>query len=207
MSANAHRLPPGQHEAKGWPVLDVAGVPSTAVSAWSVRAHGAVAEPLEWSLDELAALGTVDVTADFHCVTKFSVFDNAWHGVATRTVLDAVAVDDAATHVMVESADGYTTNLPLAVVAGDDCVLAWARNDEDLTPEHGWPLRLVVPPRYAWKSAKWVTGIELMVGDRRGFWEERGYHNRADPFLEERYSLAEDGSVELAPPWSDLRRP
>jgi DMSO/TMAO reductase YedYZ molybdopterin-dependent catalytic subunit len=187
----ADRLPPGQHEAKGWPVLHVAGVPHVELAGWRFRVHGAVAAPVELDWDAVRALPSVTVRADFHCVTKFSVFDNDWEGVAARSVLDLVEPDPQASHVLVEAAEGYTANLPLAALRDDDVLLAWARNGEALSPDHGWPLRLVVPKRYAWKSVKWVTGLELLVGDRRGFWEERGYHNDADPWLEQRYSYQE----------------
>ena len=186
------RLPPGQYAARnGWPVLHFGAVPHVDESAWRFRIYGAVAAERTLTLDEFRALPTVDLRADFHCVTKFSVFDNDWHGVRPRDVLGLVEVDPAATHVMAEALEGYTANLPLEVFDDDDTVFAWQRNGENLTSEHGWPLRLVVPKRYAWKSVKWVSGLELLVGDRRGFWEERGYHNRADPWNEERYSYQE----------------
>ena len=193
MSDVAKRLPPGQYEARNWPVLHFGEIPSTDEHAWRFRIHGAVAQERTLSLAEFRALPTVDVTADFHCVTKFSVFDNHWHGVRCRDVLALVDLQPGASDVMVEAMEGYTANLPLSVFDDDDTLFAWQRNGEDLTPEHGWPLRLVVPKRYAWKSVKWVSGLEILVGDRRGFWEERGYHNRADPWGEERYSYQENG--------------
>ena len=185
------RLPPGQHEAKGWPVLHFGSVPRIDPTAWRFRIFGAVAAPVELTLEQFQALPTSQVHADFHCVTKFSVFDNDWTGVAVRDVLGLVERDPAASHVLLHAAEGYTANLPLEVFDDDDTLFAWARNGEELTPEHGWPLRLVVPKRYAWKSVKWVTGLELLASDRRGFWEERGYHNAADPWLEQRYSYQE----------------
>jgi DMSO/TMAO reductase YedYZ molybdopterin-dependent catalytic subunit len=150
-----------------------------------------VGEERALTLDEVKALGAVDRRADFHCVTKFSVFDNDWHGVPATAVLDLVEVDPAVTHVMVEAVEGYTANLPIEALRDPDVLFVWQRNGEDLTAEHGWPLRLIVPARYAWKSVKWVKGLELMVGDRRGFWEDRGYHNDADPWREQRYSYQE----------------
>ena len=191
MPVSADRLPPGQYEARGWPVLDFGGVPRKDVASWTFRLHGAVAEPKELALEEFKALADADVRADFHCVTKFSVFDNEWHGVATRTVIGLVDLLPGVSHVIVEAAEGYTANFPLDVFADNDCLFTWRRNGEDLTPEHGWPLRLIVPKRYAWKSVKWATGVEFLVGDRRGFWEERGYHNDADPWREQRYSYQE----------------
>jgi DMSO/TMAO reductase YedYZ molybdopterin-dependent catalytic subunit len=187
----ADRLPPGQHEAKGWPVLHFGDVPAVDPNTWRLRIHGAVHAERSLTYAEVTALPVVQVRADFHCVTQFSVFDNDWEGVSVRSVLDTVEVGATATHAMVEAAEGYTANLPLSALTDEDVLLAWARNEEPLTPEHGWPLRLVVPKRYAWKSVKWVTGIELLVGDRRGFWEERGYHNDADPWQEQRYSYQE----------------
>ena len=187
----ADRLPPGQYEARGWPALHFGDVPEVGLSSWRFRIHGAVEQERVLRLDEFKSLPIDEFRTDFHCVTKFSVFDNDWHGVRPRDVLRLVEADAGVDHVMVEAVDGYTANVPLEVFDDDDTIFAWQRNGEDLTPEHGWPLRLVIPKRYAWKSVKWVSGIELMVGDRRGFWEERGYHNRADPWLEERYSYQE----------------
>ena len=191
MSQKTDRLPPGQYEARGWPVLHFGGVPRVDPSTWRFHVHGAVAAERTLDLPEFKALPSTDVHADFHCVTKFSVFDNDWHGVAWSTVEDLVAVDPAATHVLVHAAEGYTANLPLPALRDDDVLFAWQRNGQDLSAEHGWPLRLVVPKRYAWKSVKWVTGLEFLTADRRGFWEERGYHNDADPLQEERYSYQE----------------
>lgn len=193
MSANADRLPPGQYEPRGWPVLHVGGVPRIDLTTWRFRVFGAVAEDIELTYDEFRALPQAQVHADFHCVTKFSVFDNDWEGVAFRTVYELAAPEPSVTHVMAWSHDGYCTNVPLAALLDDDVLFAWARNGEPLTPDHGGPLRLIVPKRYAWKSAKWIKGIELMTRDRRGFWEERGYHNDADPWREERYSYQESG--------------
>ncbi|MBA2528545.1 MAG: sulfite oxidase-like oxidoreductase, partial [Euzebyales bacterium] len=187
----AERLPPGQYEARGWPVLHFGGVPHGDPADWRFRIWGAVAAPKTLTLDEFRALPGTDVHADFHCVTKFSVFDNDWHGVAVMELLRLVDVSADASHALVHAMEGYTANLPLAVLADHDTLFAWRRNGEDLTPEHGWPLRLVVPRRYAWKSVKWVNGLELLGADRRGFWEERGYHNDADPWREERYSYQE----------------
>jgi DMSO/TMAO reductase YedYZ molybdopterin-dependent catalytic subunit len=191
MSGNEHRLPPGQYEAKGWPVLHFGEVPTIAPATWRFRLFGAVAQERTLTLDEFKTLPRTTVHADFHCVTKFSVFDNDWEGVAVRDVVELVTLDPDTSHVLVHAAEGYTANLPLDRFDDDDTLFAWARNGEPLTPEHGAPLRLVVPKRYAWKSVKWVTGIEFLTGDRRGFWEERGYHNQADPWNEERYSYQE----------------
>lgn len=190
-SPDAHRLPPGQYEARGWPVLHFGTVPAIDAERHTVRAWGAVELPQTWSLAQFRALPTTTVTADFHCVTKFSVFDNQWFGVAARTVLSEVRPLAGAAHVMLHGAEGYTTNVPLEVILDDDVVFAWRRNGEDLSAEHGWPLRLILPKRYAWKSCKWLTGVEVLTSDRRGFWEERGYHNNAEPWAEQRYSYQE----------------
>ena len=188
---NAHRLPPGQYEARGWPVLHFGDAPVMDPATARLRVWGAVTAPVEWTIESLRQLPTVTVRADFHCVTKFSVFDNDWFGVAARTVLEAAGPLPSASHVLVHAAEGYTANAPLDALLDDDVIFTWRRGDEDLTVEHGWPLRLVLPKRYAWKSVKWVTGVEVLTADRRGFWEERGYHNDADPFLEQRYSYQE----------------
>lgn len=190
-SPNAHRLPPGQYEARGWPVLHFGAPPVIDEASHTIRAWGAIEAPTTWTLEEFKALPTTTLTADFHCVTKFSVFDNEWEGVSARTVFAALRPTAEATHVMCHAAEGYTANAPLDALLDDDVIFAWRRNDEDLTLDHGWPIRLILPKRYAWKSVKWLTGIEVLTGDRRGFWEERGYHNDADPFTEQRYSYQE----------------
>lgn len=189
----AARLPPGQKLAKGWPVLHYGPVPAFDPKSWDFRVWGDVESPVTLSYDEVRGLAPVRVSADFHCVTKFSVLDNEWEGVSFRTVAELVRPKPSARHVMAHCEYGYEANLPLDALMDDDVLLAWARNGEPLTAEHGYPLRLVVPKRYAWKSAKWIRGLEFMARERRGFWEERGYHNEADPWREERYSYQEEG--------------
>ena len=188
---NSHRLPPGQYEARGWPVLHFGSTPSVDESTQHVRVWGAVRDEQQWTIADFKSLPTTPTTADFHCVTKFSVFDNQWFGVAPKTVFDRVGLAEDASHVMLHGAEGYTTNVPLDALLEDDVVFAWRRNGEDISVEHGWPLRLILPSLYAWKSCKWLTGIEVLTEDARGFWEERGYHNDADPFTEQRYSHQE----------------
>jgi DMSO/TMAO reductase YedYZ molybdopterin-dependent catalytic subunit len=144
---------------------------------------------LDWA--GFDALPRTEVAADFHCVTKFSVLDNAWTGVSTSTVLELAPPSPATTHVMVWAEYGYSANMRLADFADVDALFVTHRNGEPLTPEHGFPLRLVVPHLYAWKGPKWVRGVEYMTADRRGFWEERGYHNIGDPWQEQRYSYQE----------------
>jgi DMSO/TMAO reductase YedYZ molybdopterin-dependent catalytic subunit len=187
----ANRLPPGQYEARGWPVLHFGGVPRLDEATWRFRIWGAVGDERLLTLDEFRGLPATEVHADFHCVTKFSVFDNDWRGVSFRTVSELARPDPEASHVMVWAHEGYSANLPLEALLDDDVLFAWERNGEPLSAEHGAPLRLVVPKRYAWKSVKWVSGLEFMTRDRRGFWEERGYHNDAHPWEEQRYSYQE----------------
>jgi DMSO/TMAO reductase YedYZ molybdopterin-dependent catalytic subunit len=149
-------------------------------------------KPTAWSYDEMDGLPRVDVVSDFHCVTKFSLLGIRWRGVPVATVLERVPPAPDATHVLVWAEYGYSANLAIADLLAPGTVLATHRDGVPLSPEHGWPLRLVVPHRYGWKGPKWVRGIEYVVGDRRGFWEERGYHNVADPWREQRYSYQED---------------
>jgi DMSO/TMAO reductase YedYZ molybdopterin-dependent catalytic subunit len=146
-----------------------------------------VTAPREWDWEGFLALGEVEVEADFHCVTTWSRLDNLWTGVPARRVLEAAPPVAEATHVMVHCYGDYTTNLPLEDFSSDEVLFAHSHDGEPLAPEHGGPMRLIVPFRYAWKSAKWVNGLEYLVGDRRGFWEGYGYHNSADPWNEERY--------------------
>lgn len=188
------RIPPGQKLVKGWPVLHYGPIPSFDPNAWDFRVWGEVSSPVTLSYPEFRALPVSRVVADFHCVTKFSVLGNEWEGVSFRVIQEMVEPMPSATHVMAHCEYGYEANIPLEVLLDDDVLFAWSRNGEALTAEHGFPLRLVVPKRYAWKSAKWIRGVEFMSTDRRGFWEERGYHNNADPWRQERYSYQEDES-------------
>jgi DMSO/TMAO reductase YedYZ molybdopterin-dependent catalytic subunit len=190
------RLPTGQTLTKKWPVLHYADVPSVPLDRFRLRVWGAVDNPIEWTWDELRALPHAKLRTDFHCVTTWSTYDNDWDGVLFKDIAARVSPSPTARAVMMHSSDGYTTNVPLADLMDDDVLLVWGWNGEPLTPEHGGPLRLVVPKLYAWKSAKWLAGFEFMPRNRRGYWEERGYHNRADPWLEERYSHQETAEDE-----------
>jgi len=187
------RLPPGQILTEKWPILHFAGVPQVPLDRFRFKVWGAVERPAEWTWPEIQALGPARVRSDFHCVTTWSTYDNDWDGVLFRTVAAAVAPRPAARHVLVHSFDGYTTNVALEDLMEEDVLLVWGWKGKPLPAEHGGPLRLVVPKLYAWKSAKWSSGFEFLEQDRRGFWEDRGYHNRADPWLEERYSHQETG--------------
>jgi DMSO/TMAO reductase YedYZ molybdopterin-dependent catalytic subunit len=192
-AASEPELPPGQYIPAAWPVLHYGPVPTFHPDTWDLRVLGATESGSEhrWSWDELAHLPRCEVVADFHCVTKFTVPGIAWEGIAAAELLRAAPPDAAVTHVMVWADFGYSANLAIADFAADDTLFATHREGEELTPEHGYPLRLVVPSRYAWKSVKWVRAVEYLTKDRRGFWEERGYHNTADPWREQRYSYQE----------------
>jgi len=184
------RVPPGQRVKKGWPVLHEGPIPSFDRAAWRLRVWGAAERPVELSYEELTSLPNVTMTSDFHCVTGWSRLENHWLGVRARDVL-ANARPDGAHHALVHAEYDYTANLPIETLLEDHALLAWGHDGRDLEPKHGWPLRLVVPQLYGWKSVKWVRGFELLERDRRGFWEVRGYHNRADPWRQERYAYQE----------------
>jgi DMSO/TMAO reductase YedYZ molybdopterin-dependent catalytic subunit len=192
-AASKPELPPGQYIPAAWPVLHYGPVPTFHPDTWDLRVLGATESGGEhrWSWGELGHLPRCQVVADFHCVTKFTLPGIAWEGIAAAELLRAAPPDAAVTHVMVWADFGYSANLAIADFAADDTLLATHRDGEELTPEHGYPLRLVVPSRYAWKSVKWVRAVEYLTKDRRGFWEERGYHNTADPWREQRYSYQE----------------
>jgi DMSO/TMAO reductase YedYZ molybdopterin-dependent catalytic subunit len=186
------RLPPGQYLPRGWPVLHYGPVPAWKPDSWDFRVFGVTTgEDARWTWPEFGELPRTEVRADFHCVTKFSVLDNTWTGVSTRTLLELVPPAGDVTHVMVWAEYGYSANMTLEDFSSRDALFVTHRDGEELTREHGFPLRLVVPHLYAWKGPKWARGVEYLTADRRGFWEERGYHNRADPWREERYSYQE----------------
>jgi DMSO/TMAO reductase YedYZ molybdopterin-dependent catalytic subunit len=179
----ANRIPPGQTRTRKWPVLDAHGTPRVALEAWEFEAGGLVERPLKWSLDEFMQLPPVRVYADFHCVTRWSRLDNVWGGVSTRTVAEMVGIHPEAKFVSVSAHDhGWTTNLPLEYFLAEDSLFAWSHEGQPIPAEHGGPVRLVVPRLYAWKSAKWVKGVEFLREDRAGFWEEGGYHMRGVPW-------------------------
>jgi DMSO/TMAO reductase YedYZ molybdopterin-dependent catalytic subunit len=161
--------------------------------------HGEVEAPIVLSYAELQALPQTDVTLDIHCVTRWSRFDVPFRGVRWRELASLARPTSAARFAVAHAEHGYTTNVPLAALEDPRALLAWEADGEPLTPEHGWPLRLVVPKRYAWKSAKWLTGLEFTDKNKRGFWEVRGYHIHAEPFGEERYSYQEGPRAELEP--------
>ena len=185
---NSDRVPPGQRLTDKFPVLHYGSVPQFDRATWDLKVFGLVEEPLTLSYDQFLELPTTRIVTDIHCVTTWSKLDTIWEGVLFRELINSVQVDPEARFVMVHCEQDFTTNVPLEVLMDDDVLLAHRYDDQPLTPEHGYPLRLVVPKKYLWKSAKWVRGLELMGQDRLGFWEVRGYHNNADPWKEERYS-------------------
>jgi DMSO/TMAO reductase YedYZ molybdopterin-dependent catalytic subunit len=185
---DSERLPPGQKETRNWPVLDLGLKPDVPPADWRLRIHGLVDLPAVWDVQALLALPQSEPVSDIHCVTTWSRYDNHWKGVATRDLLSAVRPRDEARFVVLHSYDGYTTNLSLEDFARPDVLLAHAWEGAPLTAEHGGPVRLVAPHLYFWKSAKWLKAIEFLNEDQPGFWEQRGYHNRGDPWKEQRYS-------------------
>ncbi len=186
--AGADRLPPGQHVVHDWPVLDLGVQPAVPLDRWELRVFGAVAEQATWDWAGFQALPQRRETTDIHCVTTWSRYDNQWDGVATRDLLAVVQPQPEARFVVLHSHDGYTTNLPLEDFAAEDAILAHSWQGAPLPQAHGGPMRLIVPHLYLWKSAKWLHRIEVLAGDQPGYWEERGYHDRGDPWTEQRYS-------------------
>jgi len=185
------RLPPGQYSTERFPVLHVGDVPTYAPdrSDWSLTVGGLVATPRVFSWEELLALPATEIVTDIHCVTKWSKFDTTWKGVRFRDLLDACGgALPAATHVVETAEHGYTTNVPLADLLGEHVLVAYEYDHAPIEPEHGGPVRLVVPHLYFWKSAKWLRSIELLDHDELGFWEQNGYHAYGDPFREQRFS-------------------
>ena len=183
------RLPPGQYLTEKWPVLHAGSVPDTDLATWDFRIFGEVENPITLSWDELNALPKAENVQDIHCVTRWSRFDAQFGGVHWREVAKLVRPKPSARFVIAHAEQGYTANVPLEFLEDDNALLATEADGEPLTPEHGWPLRLVIPGKYFWKSAKWLRGIELRATDEPGFWERYGYHNDADPWREERYGF------------------
>jgi DMSO/TMAO reductase YedYZ molybdopterin-dependent catalytic subunit len=184
----AGRIPPGQYLTGDFPVLSAGPTPRIDLATWSFTIDGLVRKPVSWSWDEIHALPNRDWTVDISCVTKWTKLDTRWRGVSVDTLLEGVELDPAARFVVAHSYGGYTTNLPLTDVVNGQAFVAWEYGGQPLEPAHGGPARLVVPHLYFWKSAKWVRGLRLMADDEPGFWESLGYHNRGDPWREERYS-------------------
>jgi DMSO/TMAO reductase YedYZ molybdopterin-dependent catalytic subunit len=182
------RLPPGQHLTRDWPILDLTGTPDITLERWRLQVTGAVENPLAWDWAEFMAQPQTSFVSDIHCVTTWSRYDNVWEGVATRDLLDVVHPKPDARFVVLHGSDNYTTNLALEDFAAEDAILARTWTGMPLAADHGGPVRLVVPHLYFWKSAKWIRKIEFLTRDAPGYWEVRGYHNRGDPWREQRYS-------------------
>ena len=183
------RVPPGQSRTLKWPVLDASGPPEISLDRWKFSIGGRVARPVEWNWEEFQKLPRVKVFSDFHCVTRWSRLGNLWEGVATRTLIEQAggALHDARFALAHGYDGGWTTNMPLEAFLADDALVAFLHDGEPISTEHGGPARLIVPQLYAWKSAKWVAGVELLDHDQAGFWERNGYHMNGDPWQEERF--------------------
>jgi DMSO/TMAO reductase YedYZ molybdopterin-dependent catalytic subunit len=182
------RLPPGQHLTQDWPVLDLGLTPNVTRERWRLDVYGAVETPLFWDFAQFSAQPQSTFISDIHCVTTWSRYDNQWEGLSTRALLDACRPKPDARFVVLHSYDGYDTNLSLEDFASDDALLAHAWQGTPIERDHGGPVRVIVPHLYFWKSAKWLQRIEFREHDKPGYWEVRGYHNRGDPWDEQRYS-------------------
>jgi len=187
-AARDPRLPPGQYDARDeWPVLTAEATPRLRTDRWTFTVEGLVEHPTTWTWDELQALPHSTYDGDIHCVTTWSKLAMTFTGVSVDTLLDAAVPAGDAAYVMAVSHTGYTTNLPIEDLTGGRAWVVWDAQGAPLTPEHGGPARLLVPHLYFWKSAKWVSGLRLMAHDEPGFWERNGYHDRGDPWLQQRY--------------------
>jgi DMSO/TMAO reductase YedYZ molybdopterin-dependent catalytic subunit len=183
------RLPPGQYLTEKWPVLHAGSVPHTDLATWDFRVFGEVENEVQLSWDELEALPTSENVQDIHCVTRWSRFDTQFKGVHWRELAKLAGPKPSGRYVIAHAEQGYTANVPLRFLEDANALLAYEADGEPLSLDHGWPLRLVIPGKYFWKSAKWLRGIELRASDQPGFWERYGYHNDADPWNEERYGF------------------
>ena len=182
------RLPPGQYDAGAtFPVLTAEVSPRLEAKDWSLRIDGLVEKPRAWTWDEIRQVPRSTYEGDIHCVTTWSKLGTSFTGVSVDDLLAEVGVQPSATHVVAWSVTGYTTNLPLEHVTGGKAWIVWEHEGKPLPPQHGGPVRMIVPHLYFWKSAKWIGGIRLLDHDEPGFWEVRGYHDRGDPRREQRY--------------------
>ena len=180
------RVPPGQFLTTKFPVLTYGPEPKVDTNAWTIRVFGLVEKETTFDWQQFAALPWQALDADFHCVTQWSALDQTWEGVALSDLVSLAGASPESKYIMAHCFGGYTTNVPLDI-ALEEGFLAHKQGGQPLGKSHGWPLRLIVPSLYGWKSAKWVNGIELMAEDSPGFWEQRGYHNNGDPWKEERF--------------------
>lgn len=188
VAADRPRIPPGQHEVKDWPVLDLGIQPRVTTANWELEVKGRVECPLRWSWIDFMAQPQMRDVSDMHCVTSWSRLDNEWLGVAARHIIAQARPLNDVRHVLLHSYDGYTTNLRMADFDDEDVILAHTWQGTPIASHHGGPVRLIVPKIYLWKSAKWLKCIEFLAQDQPGYWEVRGYHNEGDPWREERYS-------------------
>ncbi|MDA2814492.1 molybdopterin-dependent oxidoreductase [Nocardiopsis sp. RSe5-2] len=188
------RLPPGQYIPRDHSAVHYGPVPRFRPHRWDLRVYGATEDPAgyRWTWEGFGELPRTEVVADFHCVTRFTIPEVRWRGVSSAALVEAAPPAAEATHVMLWAEYGYSANVRMDDFLRDGVLLATHREGEELAPEHGFPIRMVVPHLYGWKSVKWLRAIEYLTSDRRGFWEERGYHNLADPWSEQRYSYQED---------------
>ena len=185
---DAGRLPPGQSLTLKWPVLHSGTVPRFDPARWDFEITGLAWTPLRFTWDEFNKLPQTQETADFHCVTRWSRFDNHWEGVSAANLIARAQPKPEAKFAMIHAEHGFTANLPLEDLVRPTSLFALRHDGEPLTADHGYPLRLIVPHLYAWKSVKWVRGVELLAQDEAGFWEQNGYHMYGDPFREQRFS-------------------
>ena len=183
------RLPPGQYFTEKWPVLHAGDVPDVDIAAWTLQLSGEVETPVSLTYDELRALPATEVTTDIHCVTRWSRFDAGFKGVHWRELAKLCSPKPTANFAIAHAEQGFTANVPLSALEDEHALVVYEADGEPLTPEHGWPVRLVIPSKYFWKSAKWLSGIELSSIDKPGFWERYGYHNDADFWKEQRYGF------------------
>ena len=193
----ADRIPPGQARTSKWPVLTYGLTPRFDPRTWTFRCFGLVEEEVSWTWEQFLELPRTEVRCDIHCVTRWSRLDNRFEGVPIREIMKRLRLKPEAAYVMIHADPDYTTNLPLADLVDDDVLLALKHDGDDLTPDHGGPLRLVVPKLYFWKSAKWLRAFEFLDVNPPGFWELNGYHMHADPWQEERYSDQETRAMQV----------
>jgi len=182
-----NRVPPGQYLTDRFPVLHAGVTPRVNLDTWDFRVDGLVDEPITWSYDEIRSMPSVTRTVDIHCVTKWSKLDTIWEGVAVAEIMSRVTLRPGVTHVLVSAEHGFTANIPLTDFTAEQNMLAYRYDGVDLEPDHGWPLRLLVPHLYFWKSVKWARGLQFLDHDTPGFWERNGYHMYGDPWREQRY--------------------
>ncbi|HEX2618856.1 MAG TPA: sulfite oxidase-like oxidoreductase [Phototrophicaceae bacterium] len=181
------RLPPGQSLTNRFPVLTYGPIPKFDPKTWDIKVFGAIERPMSWNWEEFQKLPTVQITVDIHCVTRWSKFDTVWEGVQFKHIAELVGVKPEVKHVIAHCDYGYTTNVPFEDMMHDNVLLTYKYDGQMLEPDHGAPVRTLVPHLYLWKSAKFLRALEFSPVDKPGFWENAGYHNYGDPFKEERY--------------------